>query len=51
MKVRVCCDSTLCNMEPESQALPVVDSVSDYEKIKRIGEGTYGVVCKSLTCL
>lgn len=24
--------------------LPVVDSVADYEKIRRIGEGTYGVV-------
>lgn len=29
---------------------PVVDPVTDYEKIKRIGEGTYGVVCKSQRC-
>ena len=27
-------------------SLPVFDDVQDYEKIKRIGEGTYGVVCK-----
>lgn len=27
-------------------ALPVRDAVSNYEKISRIGEGTYGVVCK-----
>lgn len=27
-------------------ALPVKDSVSNYEKISRIGEGTYGVVCE-----
>ena len=27
-------------------SLPVRDSVSNYEKISRIGEGTYGVVCK-----
>ena len=27
--------------------LPVRDSVSNYEKISRIGEGTYGVVCKT----
>ena len=27
--------------------LPVLDPVANYEKIKRIGEGTYGVVCKS----
>ena len=26
-------------------ALPVRDPVTNYEKIKRIGEGTYGVVC------
>lgn len=26
--------------------LPVLDPVANYEKIKRIGEGTYGVVCK-----
>jgi hypothetical protein len=25
--------------------LPVLDPVSDYEKIKRIGEGTFGIVC------
>ena len=29
-------------------ALPVRDAVSNYEKISRIGEGTYGVVCESL---
>lgn len=28
--------------------LPVRDPVANYEKIKRIGEGTYGVVCKYL---
>ena len=28
-------------------SLPVRDSVSNYEKISRIGEGTYGVVCKT----
>lgn len=27
-------------------SLPVLDPVANYEKIKRIGEGTYGVVCK-----
>lgn len=27
-------------------SLPVHDPVGNYEKIKRIGEGTYGVVCK-----
>ena len=27
-------------------ALPVLDPVMDYEKIKRIGEGTFGVVCE-----
>ena len=27
--------------------LPVLDSVLNYEKINRIGEGTYGVVCES----
>lgn len=31
----------------EEPALPVVDSVHDYEKIKRIGEGTFGVVYKA----
>lgn len=31
-----------------AQALPVVDSVLAYEKIHRIGEGTYGVVYKGL---
>lgn len=28
-------------------ALPVRDPVTNYEKIKRIGEGTYGVVYKA----
>lgn len=38
---------------PESQtplaqgSLPVRDPVTNYEKIKRIGEGTYGVVCET----
>lgn len=35
---------------PEGSAddpvLPVLDAVSDYEKIKRIGEGTFGIVCE-----
>ena len=31
----------------QEQALPVLHPVTDYEKIKRVGEGTYGVVCKS----
>jgi hypothetical protein len=32
---------------PQQQhSLPVVDSVLDYEKLHRIGEGTYGVVYK-----
>lgn len=30
------------------QALPVLNPVTDYEKIKRVGEGTYGVVCELL---
>ena len=29
--------------------LPIIDAVTKYEKIKRIGEGTYGIVCKHLT--
>ncbi len=36
-------------MQPDSSedaALPIVDSVHNYEKIHRIGEGTYGVVCE-----
>ena len=28
-------------------APPVIDSVTNYEKLHRIGEGTYGVVCRS----
>jgi hypothetical protein len=31
--------------------LPVRDPVANYEKIKRIGEGTYGVVCEFLLVL
>jgi hypothetical protein len=31
---------------PGDESLPVIDAVVDYEKIKRIGEGTYGVVCE-----
>lgn len=27
-------------------SLPVFDSVAAYEKLHRIGEGTYGVVCE-----
>lgn len=30
----------------EAELLPVLDSVTDYEKIKRIGEGTFGIVCE-----
>lgn len=33
-------------MAQQEQALPVLHPVTDYEKIKRVGEGTYGVVCK-----
>lgn len=33
-------------MAQQEQALPVLYPVTDYEKIKRVGEGTYGVVCK-----
>ena len=32
---------------PVDSDLPVLDSVLNYEKINRIGEGTYGVVCES----
>jgi len=32
-------------MAKDGPAFPVVESVADFEKIKRIGEGTYGVVC------
>lgn len=31
--------------EGQEQTLPVLHPVTDYEKIKRVGEGTYGVVC------
>lgn len=30
----------------DDAVLPVLDAVSDYEKIKRIGEGTFGIVCE-----
>lgn len=30
--------------------LPVLDPVGDYEKIKRIGEGTFGIVCETGRC-
>lgn len=29
-----------------SYSLPVTNPVTDYEKLHRIGEGTYGVVCE-----
>lgn len=32
----------------QSQRLPVLDSVLEYEKLHRIGEGTYGVVYKGV---
>ena len=36
---------------PEAPSkLPVLDPVTAYEKIKRIGEGTYGVVCEHERC-
>lgn len=33
-------------MAAAAEVLPVLDSVLEYEKIHRIGEGTYGVVYK-----
>ena len=35
-------------LQGHEQALPVLNPVTDYEKIKRVGEGTYGVVCEAL---
>ena len=32
----------------DGAVLPTVDSVLDFEKIGRVGEGTYGVVCATL---
>ena len=32
--------------EDDKERLPVLDSVQEYEKLHRIGEGTYGVVCE-----
>ena len=32
----------------QEQALPMLHPVTDYEKIKRVGEGTYGVVCEAV---
>ncbi len=42
-------DTAEAQTAPEDQLppLPVPDPVHDYEKIRRIGEGTYGVVCTS----
>ena len=34
--------------EEAGTSLPVVESVAAYEKLHRIGEGTYGVVCESV---
>jgi len=31
-----------------AEQLPVLDPVTDYEKIKRIGEGTFGIVCECI---
>ena len=36
-----------------TRTFPVVDPVADYERLGRVGEGTYGVVCEfpgSLVC-
>lgn len=33
--------------QQQQPLLPVFDSVSDYEKLHRLGEGTYGVVYKA----
>ena len=35
------------SLRPAPTTLPVLDSVSRYEKLGRIGEGTYGVVYKA----
>lgn len=32
--------------ESGDQVLPILNPVTEYEKIKRVGEGTYGVVCE-----
>ena len=32
----------------QESALPVLHPVTDFEKIKRVGEGTYGVVCEAV---
>ena len=36
----------MASLPASNESLPVRESVSKYEKLKRIGEGTYGVVCE-----
>jgi cyclin-dependent kinase 10 len=34
-------------MSDQTSGLPILDGVHDFEKIGRVGEGTYGVVYKA----
>lgn len=42
--------SERADADPGQQRLPVLAPVTDYEKLHRIGEGTYGVVCEPHYC-